>query len=212
MLRHDIDYNLTDAVTFAQFERKINVVSTYFIMLTNNFYNVFSLKGSRQIKEIQECGHEVGLHFDEYRYPDVLGKTELVKEKIVEETQILSHITGKPVTKVSMHRPSKEIIQANLNISCILNTYDNVFFYEFKYLSDSRRRWREPVEDIVKEKQVDKFQILVHPFWYADEEMEIRDRIECFVNGANKERWGYLDENISSLSDIMPKEYVMGVK
>ena len=46
-----------------------------------------------------------------------------------------------------------------------------VFFDgEIKYVSDSRRRWREDVDGIIAEKKFDKIQMLVHPLWYYEKE------------------------------------------
>ena len=65
ILRHDIDNSLSKAIKIAEIERNREVTSTYFLMITNEFYNVFSLNGSEQVEKIQDLGHEVGLHFDE---------------------------------------------------------------------------------------------------------------------------------------------------
>ena len=35
----------------------------------------------------------------------------------------------------------------------MINGYGKVYFKEFKYLSDSRRWWREPVEEIIESGQ-----------------------------------------------------------
>ena len=46
ILRHDIDSSIEDATAFAALERDEGVTSTYFVLLTSDFYNVFS-KASR---------------------------------------------------------------------------------------------------------------------------------------------------------------------
>ena len=51
ILRHDIDYSLEKAVRFAQMEASMGVRSTYFVMITSQFYNVLS--GSVQSGSVQ---------------------------------------------------------------------------------------------------------------------------------------------------------------
>ncbi|MDE7247636.1 MAG: hypothetical protein K2N43_07090, partial [Lachnospiraceae bacterium] len=146
ILRHDVDYDVQKAVEMAEFEQTQGVTSTYFVLLTSNFYNVFSKETCQAIRKMINCGHTIGLHFDEVRYPELAGDPEGITQKIAEEAQILGMAVGHKVNTVSMHRPSKEILEADLQIPGMINSYGKVFFKDFKYVSDSRRRWREPVE------------------------------------------------------------------
>lgn len=158
------------------------------------------------IEGILDCGCEIGLHFDEVRYPEAVGDVNIIRDKILEEVDIFSKIVGMPVTKFSIHRPSKEILGANLKIPGLINTYSDFFYNEFKYVSDSRHLWREPVEDIIGRKLYNRIQILTHPFWYNRDNISIKEMIKTFVNNANKERYQHMDENISDLHSIMSKE------
>lgn len=204
VVRHDVDYRLQNALEIAQIEREIGgVTSTYFLLVTSDFYNVFSASSMNTIEGILECGHEVGLHFDEMRYPDLSGNEAALKDKIIAEAEALSKAVGKKVTKVSMHRPSKYMLASNMEIPGMINTYSTVFFREFKYLSDSRRVWREPVEDIIRKCLYNKLQILVHPFWYYEEELDIQETVKYFINHANAERYRTMEDNISNLEEIM---------
>lgn len=208
ILRHDVDFRLRDACQLASVEQKEGIKSTYFVLLTSDFYNVFSRNNRSVIDDIRRCGHEIGLHFDEARYPDETGNTELIRERILEEAGILSKAVGGQVTKVSMHRPSQNILRSNLEIPGMVNTYSDRFFNEFKYFSDSRHFWREPVEEIIRNGQHDRIQILVHPFWYDVEEIDMKQAVRSFVNRANAERYQALTENISDLPDIMGIEEI----
>lgn len=208
ILRHDVDYSLQSAYQLAQIEQGIGIKSTYFLLLTSDFYNVFSLSSRKKIEGILECGHEIGLHFDETRYPKVLKNINNIKDYILEETNILSKSVGTMITKVSMHRPSKSILEANLKIPGIINTYSDTFCKEFKYISDSRRFWREPIEDIIGCELYNRIQILMHPFWYNRKEMNINESVKVFVNSANMERYKMMDKNISGLCDIMGQEEI----
>lgn len=204
ILRHDIDNDIEKALELAKVEKELGVTSTYFVLVSSDFYNVFSSKSEKLLKEILACGHDIGLHFDEVRYPEI--KTpEDAKERIAEESKLLSLAIGQKVDTVSMHRPSKMMLEADLEIPGIINSYSQAFFKGFKYLSDSRRRWREPVEDIVTSEAYERLHILTHAIWYNDDEIDIHDSIYRFVNAGNIQRYMTEQENITDLESIMPK-------
>lgn len=154
-------------------------------------------------------GHKIGLHFDEARYPECEGNPEAIKVRIQQEAGILGAAIGCTIDVVSMHRPSKGLLEANIEISGIINSYSQIFFREFKYLSDSRRRWREPVNEIVESGQFDKLHILSHAFWYNEEEVDIHDSVCGFVNEGNQCRYNWLLSNITDLESIMTKDEVI---
>jgi len=203
ILRHDIDYDLSKAVELAEFERRLGVHSTYFVLLTSDFYNVFSGKSADILHKISECGHQIGLHFDEVRYPELTGNADAIREKIIRESNCLSAAVGREITTVSMHRPSKAILEADLEIPGIINSYGSVYFKGFKYLSDSRRRWREPVEDIISSEQYDRLHILTHAFWYNETETDLHDSLLGFIRAGAGDRYALLDENFTMLSDVV---------
>ena len=166
ILRHDIDNDLGQAVRLAEVEARDKVQSTYFVLLRTDFYNPASRQSLEQLRRIQSLGHEIGLHFDEKAYPE--GTTEETVVRILYERDILTSILGTPVTSVSMHRPSKVTLEADLKIPGMVNSYGKTFFYDFKYLSDSRHRWREPVEEIIQSGEYNRLHILTHAFWYHE--------------------------------------------
>lgn len=210
ILRHDIDFDLAKAAEMAKLEQKIGVRSTYFALLTSDFYNVFSERSFELLCEIAACGHEIGLHFDEVRYPTLSGNEEAITGKIMEECRLLESAVGMKITTVSMHRPTKAILEADLKIPGIINSYGSVYFKGFKYLSDSRRRWREPAEDIIRSGLFDRLHILTHAFWYEHEEIDIHGSIYSFVNQANQCRYQTLSGNITDLDTIMSKNEIAG--
>ena len=204
ILRHDVDYDIGKALEFAALEKDIGVNSTYFVLLTGNFYNLFSKVNLDKLHTISSFGHEIGLHFDETQY-DSLDNIEL---KIKQEIHVLEELLGMPVRTISMHRPSRYILDSDLQIDGIVNSYGKDFFSDIKYLSDSRRNWKEPVEDIIISEQFKRLQILTHAFWYNEQNLDIHDSIYRFVNSANKERYDKVDDNITLLSTIMNRDEV----
>lgn len=199
ILRHDIDNSIEKAVKLAELENKFGVKSTYYVLLTSDFYNPSSKKSLKGLRQIQQLGHEIGLHFDEMAYNRMDDVVDIIKK----EAYILSNIINTPITTVSMHRPSPATLEANYNLSPMINSYGKTFFNDFKYLSDSRRRWREPVLDIIKSGQYDRLHILTHAIWYHEEEKDIHDTIKEFVTSANKERYYQEKDNIKDIESIL---------
>lgn len=209
ILRHDIDCDIKKALKLAEIEQLGGVESTWFVLITSDFYNIFSKESYDGLQEIMSRGHKIGLHFDEARYPECEGNPEAIKVRIQQEAGILGAAIGCTIDVVSMHRPSKGLLEANIEISGIINSYSQIFFREFKYLSDSRRRWRESVDEIVESGQFDKLHILSHAFWYNEEEVDIHDSVCGFVNEGNQCRYNWLSSNITDLESIMMKDEVI---
>lgn len=207
ILRHDIDNDIGKALELAKVESEVGVKSTYFVLVTSDFYNVYSARSVNLLHQILECGHEIGLHFDEVRYPKIQTAEE-ARELIIAESQFLAKVVEVPVKSVSMHRPSKMMLEADLTIPGIINSYGKVFFKDFKYVSDSRKRWREPVEEIVDSEQYNRLHILTHAIWYNNEAIDIHDSIFNFVNAGNRARYISEMENITDLKSIMSEDEI----
>ena len=206
ILRHDVDTSLEKAVEMAEIERGIGVSSTYFVLLTSDFYNALSQEGRRSVRRIQELGHTVGLHFDETLYPQ--AQRQALTDAVCQEADILAQVCGKAVDAVSMHRPSRLMLDGDFRFPGMVNVYGRTFFRDFKYLSDSRRHWREPVLDIIRSGSYPRLHILTHPFWYGQKERSLEEAVRSLVNQANRARYGHLRDNITRLEDIMTESEV----
>lgn len=207
ILRHDIDTCLSQAVKLAEVEAEEGVQSTWFVLLRTDFYNVFSRSGREALDRIRSLGHEIGLHFDEASYVPALTPEEL-PGRAVKEAELLSALLETPITTVSMHRPSKATLEADYHIPGLVNSYGKTFFHDFKYLSDSRRRWREPVEEIIRSGEHDRLHILTHAFWYHETEENLSRTVGGFIRAATEERCRLMAENITDLSSILQESEV----
>lgn len=208
ILRHDIDNDIEKAESLAKIEKDLGIKSTYFVLVTSDFYNVFSARNEELLRQIAGYGHTIGLHFDEIRYPEI--KTpEDASDRILEEANILSHAIGSTVDIVSMHRPSKMMLDADLKIPGMINSYGQAFFKGFKYVSDSRKRWREPVEEIIREGNYNRLHILTHAIWYDDIDITIHDSLFKFINSGNIQRYVSEQSNITDLHTIMGENEVL---
>lgn len=212
ILRHDIDWSPSRAFQLAKVEMELDVRSTYFVLLTSDFYNVFSAKCRDILQFIAGMGHTIGLHFDEVAYLKILhrdGKlkpneyTRTLKSLIQKEAEILSNAIDLKINVVSMHRPSTFCLESDLQIPGIINTYSQEFFKNFKYLSDSRRHWREDALAYICEEKFEKLHILTHAFWYYDKEISLKDTLTFYIDEARDDRYEMMNRNFTRLDDAL---------
>ena len=204
-LRHDIDNDLDKALKLAKLEKQLGVKSTYFVLLSTQFYNIAAKECRNKVLKIKSLGHDIGLHFDEMNYDDCN-----IEDNIILESKIMSSILGLQIGCVSMHRPSKETLDADYHLrGMLINSYGSKFFNDYKYVSDSRRRWREDVKTIIEANRFNKLHILTHAFWYNDNEKTIRQELEEYINIGNIHRYNIMKDNITDLESILPKAEIM---
>lgn len=171
ILRHDVDNSLEKAVLLSEIEKSAlpgGVPATYFVLVSTNFYNIHSLESKLQLRQILQNGGTIGLHFDETQYRITSPKDML--QYVQKEIEILSDSVGEKVDVVSMHRPSEQFLSADMEFPGIINSYSRQYFHQMKYVSDSRRHWREDVHEIIENALYPRLHILTHPFWYAQRE------------------------------------------
>lgn len=202
ILRHDLDFDISRAVKIAQIEADMKVKSTFFVLVHSDMYNALSFQNVDYLRRLLQYGHNIGLHFDAMSYPEWTGDKRKICDFIREEAAVLSRAIGTPVSCVSMHRPSEDILGANLRIPGVVNSYEYVFFHEFKYVSDSRRHWREPIEEIIGSGKFARLQILTHPFWYNEKERDLRSSLIQFINRAYYDRYCILRRNFTNLDEV----------
>lgn len=201
IFRHDVDTSLDKALEMAKLEFNNNIKSTFFVLLSTNFYNIFSKESNKVLKDIMGSGHDVGLHFDEKRY-DISSPKEL-EYWVKRESDILSYVLDREIKVVSMHRPSRWILEYDIQFNDIINSYSKKFFVEFKYLSDSRMHWREDVIGIIESESYNRLHILTHPFWYSAKSETINKKLMDFINKAKVERYYHLKDNIRDLNELI---------
>ena len=149
-------------------------------------------------------GHAVGLHFDEVKYD--AQTTDLV-QAMEQEAALLGQCLGHEVKSLSMHRPSKATLEADYKVAGgrIVNSYGEEFFRRHKYVSDSRRNWREDVISIIKSGRYDRLHVLTHPFWYSDVEQTARERLKEFCEEQTGLCYERMKENVRDLEEILLK-------
>jgi hypothetical protein len=217
ILRHDIDFDVEKALRMAELEAEVKVKSTYFVLLNTPFYNVCADSTLKMIKEILSLGHEAGLHYDETQC-DGEGRAgiaamapyglESVLKNIRKEIHLLEQIIERPVTAVSMHRPSRFILDADISIPGVVNSYSGELLSDFKYLSDSRHNWRENVEEVIQSRRHKRLHILTHPFWYTETRKTCREKLYEFITRANRQRYQEMRANFRNLEEFIKQEEI----
>lgn len=204
ILRHDVDMELRYALEMAEVEKELGVNATYFILVSSNFYNIYAKENRILLKRVIECGHCIGLHFDELNYEK--SGIEAMKKHIQEESTILSNVIDKKVQVVSMHRPSKETLESDLKIENMINTYAYKYFKEYKYISDSRRCWREDPIQVIQSGMYDRLQILTHPIWYMSGKDSIRGAVEEMLKQKDINNYEAMRNNFRNLEQEIDRE------
>jgi hypothetical protein len=170
ILRHDVDFSLNFAVDIAKIEAKMEVASSYFVLLRTEFYNLCSPQSWRLLMSLVELGHDVGLHFDASQYDQDIDSLEAA---VAIECSILEKIIGKDVTTISFHRPAKALLGLDRPFAGRLHAYEPRFFDEIAYVSDSQGQFRygHPLEhEAFASKSA--MQLLTHPIWWRENAVE----------------------------------------
>jgi len=190
LLRHDIDFSLTAAKEIAQYDYNSGIKSTFFIYLNSPFYNILFEDDKKQIDEIAKFGHDIALHFD-----------QRINIGLDKEIEILSKIFSNVRSDlISLHKPrinqyTKTIIKDNIHKN-ILTSYDDAYFREIKYLSDSKCSFNEiEFDSILNSKK--SFQLLLHPIWWYFEGNSLEEKLRKLCDGKENEVKGNIKKNLT---------------
>ncbi len=155
------------AVGIAELEREMGVRATYFVMVSSDFYNVFSRDGRRLVARLAEMGHSVGLHVDLSLYPsspDILAES---RSAIEDEYRLLATAVDDPIDVISLHNPRPELINRERPRGARAHTYEPPFFSALAYVADSGGSWRfgGPFERAAFTNGT-AIHLLTHPIWW----------------------------------------------
>ncbi|MBI2187953.1 MAG: hypothetical protein HYU37_12690 [Acidobacteria bacterium] len=196
-LRHDVNFSLAHARRMACLEAALGVRSAYFVQCNSPFYNLCEPESREAILLIHAAGHEIGLHLDE-RCAEDDEDLEAFAERMY---SIASPII--PLARVvSFHRPTAAVLGRTLE--GFVNTYETRYVGGARYISDSRKQWREGCLCQVIAAGPDRLQALVHPEWWndADRPAELigHDILETRI----EQLQAYMGANCAPLRLIMP--------
>ena len=188
IIRHDIDYDCELAFKIAKIEKVIGVKSTFFFMLSNPIYNVFSEKNKKYINDIKSLGHEISIHFD----------CEVGDLK--NEIEIFESFFDTKINIISIHRPKLEILH-KINVE---HTYLPKYFDDIKYISDSRGEfgYGHPIHT-EEFKRGNSIQLLIHPVWWTNKKLNTIEVIEDLINKNNEMNKEFFRQNLSPYKEYL---------
>lgn len=198
ILRHDIDFSVSDSYHFSLLEESLNIRSTYFVLLSTGFYNPMEKQARKMLKDMHARGFSIGLHFDSTAY-NVKDFTSPIQS----EKRILEEILEAPVNLLSFHRPQPEVLDNELTFDGLINVYSKEFFHDFKYCSDSRFFWRDKPFELIESGNYSRLHILTHAFSWAKKDRLPQTVYKEFIESASWERYQYLTQNIRN-----PEEFI----
>ena len=162
LLRHDIDFSLAYLPGMLQVERELGVRSTSFVRVRAPNYQVDTEDSIAVVRQAHADGFEIGFHYEFGEH------TTDPKQQLEEDKRRLERALGEPVSGASCHKPAstgfridtRQVQQLGLQYEA----YDERFMKPFKYISDSRRRWREGC--FCRWLGEPALHVLVHPVWW----------------------------------------------
>ncbi len=181
LLRHDIDVSLEEAAQFAKVERELGISATYFIRLHARFYQPLTPESWMYLGELCEKGTDIGLHYERNFY-EMTGNDHV--EMLRQDVEILNSILGKPIYGCAAHMP-KSFTTFDMatvrSIGLAYEAYAPEFTQKRKYISDSRRYWREGCfcQWLGKNHHLT---VLTHPIWWlstSEEAPQILERLQA---------------------------------
>ena len=165
LLRHDIDSELLGCASMLAVERALGVRATYFLMIRSTAYNLFSVEGRAMVERILAGGHRIGLHFMGELCENDAPAT--LAQKVRREADWLEAEFGQQIDAVSFHQPSRAVLDGEVRVPGLVNTYNRSQMGEYFYVSDTNMQWRHehPVE-IFGGTLYPRLQLLIHPMWW----------------------------------------------
>jgi hypothetical protein len=172
ILRHDLDNSIEQGIRVARLDAEAGCSSSIFVRVHARGYNLMSLPSMQAVREMENLGHEVGLHL-EGGINEVMGgnnDTWADRQRLVFEAA-----TGRSLTGFSLHEPARmggvEFANSLLERwagTVQYHSYEDRFTTPtMKYLSDSSGNWREGHFGLWVGREA-RLQVLTHPFWWFE--------------------------------------------
>lgn len=202
LLRHDVDSELWSCSAMADIEEELGISATYFLMLRSTSYNLFCIESREIIERLLKGGHHIGLHFMvELCEHDTI---ELLSEKVLAEVKMINHEIGVNIHAVSFHHPSEVILNNNILIGSLINTYNKIQMGDYFYVSDSNMVWRhQRPGEIFAHYVYPRIQLLIHPMWWTSEPMTLKEKWRNVLNYNRKaviEHWSKRERTLKDIS------------
>jgi hypothetical protein len=175
LLRHDIDSELLGCGAMLDIERSLGVNATYFLMTRSTAYNLFSVEAVAVVERVLREGHRIGLHFMGERCEG--SGVDHIVDDVLRETRWLEQEFGAKVEAVSFHQPTRLVLDAQIVVPTLVNTYNASQMAPYFYVSDTNMAWRhEHPTEIFLRRIHPRLQLLIHPIWWTSVPLNIVDK------------------------------------
>ena len=180
ILRHDVDMSLDLAFELSRLEKKNSILSTYYILLTTDFYNPFSLTSKQLITTMINDGFEIGLHFDPLIYGNI--STVELQNKLLFQKNVFESFYDYKIFSFSLHNPS--IHGTFFKVDNLICAYNNELTNENDFISDSSFSYRgKDPEEFIEKSKYHLMQFLTHPVhFFNDGKLSYEKSINIIVN------------------------------
>ncbi|WP_336036865.1 hypothetical protein [Halobacterium yunchengense] len=190
LLRHDVDWSPRNALEMARMEADRGVTATYFFLVTSPLYNPHHRPVRLLVRELEELGHDVGLHFSTHQHFAGEPTDDELVDRVRDEQTALAQVCEDPANAVSFHRPPEWVFRESYE--GFTSTYERRFFEEIDYHGDSNQRWRG--DHPLAGGRAAKMQVLVHPGLWGDEDASFVERLREHTNSRLDRTARFLDE------------------
>ncbi len=188
ILRHDIDFSPSSALSMAEIESEIGIKSNYTVMLGSNAYNPFESKTRSFLREIVRLGHKIGLHFDA-SLENIVSEQEL-DDKVSKQAEILEYLLETDVGFFSYHNTNEFVLSCNKDrYGGRVNCYARAIFDVFSYTSDSHGIWLYDSWQNHLYQQNNFLQVLTHPVWWTKESSSSPKKISNHYLNSSLTSW-----------------------
>jgi len=169
VMRHDVDYLPERTLEFGTIESDLGIRSTYFFQVCAETYNLREATTYQAVNALQRMGHTIGLHFDLTWKPN--SEWEEIAERCDEDKAVFRGITGvEPCEIISFHNPHRFVSQIlNQPVNGIRHTYEQAYFSEMKYVSDSQGWYEACPCQLFAEEKYPVVQLLTHADYWSDD-------------------------------------------
>jgi hypothetical protein len=178
ILRHDVDYDPAPALRLARLEADRGFRATYFLLLNSVYYNLLGPEHAAFPRQLVEMGHEVGLHYDlDFLAAFPRGTWD---EWLDTQASLMGRLSGTPVATIALHQPGLQGPDPFKGRTRFRNAYDDNFFRDMAYVSDSCRAWRDAAWEMLASGRIPpRLQLALHPLNWS---VEDRDRRRIFAS------------------------------
>ena len=169
LIRHDVEFDVPKAHQMAILDAELGIESSFLFQVRSHAYNFISRENIRIVNQINEMGHNLGLHV--YISHIDKGDWKSLYGELAFQKKIMEGSLGIKIDRFSFHRPPAWVLENGDDlIDGLFNLYGKSFFEYtlfpkapkyIKYFADSRHKWDygDPMCDF----NYRKFHLSLHP-------------------------------------------------